>query len=611
MLRIKTQITHSIRPLTTIEPSELSISAIQNKFKDFESKKLYDQLLQFYKYHLHLTGHNVNTLILPSVIKACSDSHSYLHYGLQLHCFALKSGSDSDQVTSNSLITMYAKYSKIESAYLMFDKMPHRDIISWNSIINCLAQSGYYTLSLKMLKQMYLCGFVPKPELIAGVLSLCAQSGDLSVGRQIHALVIVHGIVQESVFVSTALLDLYFKCHELMTALRVFDRMEIKNEVSWTAMISGCIDNKKYDMAIDCFRAMQREGVKPNRVTLLVALLACTESKFIEYGKAIHGYAYRHGFHSDHHLLSALMHMYCECANSLCPARIIFERSEVKDVVFWSSIIAGYSRLGDCDEAMKLFNRMKGEGHEPNSVTLLAMISSCTSLSSLSHGHAVHCYILKSGLYSDVFIGNALINMYSKCGYLEASRQIFNEMACKDCVSWSTLISSYGLHGCGEEALRLLHKMLGRGIEPDAITLLSILSACNHSGLAEEGKSIFNIVIKDCKISLSSEHYACYVDLLGKTGKIKDAFEVVRTMPMKPSTKLLSSLVSACKMHGRLKVAEMLAHQLLESEPENAANYTLLSMIYAECSNWVGVEEVRRVMRVKGLTKCYGFSRID
>ncbi|KAJ0089928.1 hypothetical protein Patl1_13984 [Pistacia atlantica] len=578
MLRAKSHIAHTIRQLTTtIEPTQLPISAIQNKIKYLESKQLYDQILQFYKHQLHLTGLHANTFILPSVIKACSHSHFHLHFGLQLHCLAFKSGSDSDQVTSNSLITMYAKYSKIESAYLVFDKMPHREIISWNSIINCFTQSGYYTLSLKMLKQMYLCGFVPKPELIAGVLSLGAQSRDLTVGRQLHALVIIHGLIEESVFLSTALLDLYSKCGELMTALRVFDQAEIKNEVSWTAMISGCIDNQNYDMGIDCFRAMQIEGVKPNRVTLLVALLTCTELDFIEYGKAIHGYAYRHGFDWNHRLSSALMHMYCECAEALHPARIIFERSEVKDVVMWSSIIAGYSRIGDCDEAMKLFRRMRVEGHEPNSVTLLAMISACTSLSSLSHGLGIHCYISKTALHSDVFIGNALINMYSKCGSLEASHLIFNEMACKDCVSWSTLINSYGLHGCGEEALQLLHKMLERGIEPDAITLLSILSACNH----------------------------------WKSGKIKDACEVVRTMPMKPSTKLLSSLVSACKIHGRLVVAEMLAHQLIESEPENAANYTLLSMIYAECCNWVGVEEVRSVMRVKGLNKCYGFSRID
>ncbi|KAK1550294.1 hypothetical protein Q3G72_016886 [Acer saccharum] len=579
--------------------------------KDMVSKGLYDQTLQLYKQELHPTGIFANTCILPSVIKASSLAHSNQHFGLQLHCIVLKTGSDSDPVTSNSLISMYAKFSKVDSAYQLFDTMPQRDTISWNSIINCLCRYGYYFESLKMLKQMYSCGFVPKPELIASIISLCAQTGDLRVGKQIHALIIVDERIELSVFVSTALLDLYSKCHNLLIAFRVFDRMEIKNEVSWTAMISGCIASQNYSMAIDYFRAMQKEGIKPNRVTAMVVLLACSKLDYIQYGKAIHGYAYRHDFDSNDHLSVALMHMYCECTEALHSARNMFERFKIKDVVTWSSIITGYSRSGDHDEAMKLFGLMRLEGIQPNSVTLLAIISACTSLSSLNHALGVHCYILKSGLDFDVFIGNALINMYSKCGCLAASLQIYKEMPAKDLVSCSTLISSYGLHGCGEEALQLFHEMQESGMEPDSITVLAILSACNHTGLVEEGKSIFNNVMKNKKIQLTTEHYACYVDLLGKAGKIEDACEVMSKTPMKPSTKMLSSLVSACKIHRRLEVAQVLAHKLIESEPENAANYTMLSMVYAECGNWVGVEEVRRFMRVKRLNKCYGFSRIQ
>ncbi|KAI9192206.1 hypothetical protein LWI28_019543 [Acer negundo] len=591
--------------------SSVSLTFPNWVIKDMVSKGLYDQTLQLYKQELHPSGIFANTCILPSVIKASSLAHSNQHFGLQLHCIALKTGSYSDPVTSNSLISMYAKFSKLDSAYQLFDTMPQRDTVSWNSIINCFCRYGYYFESLKMLKQMYSCGFVPKPELIASIISLCAQTGDLRVGKQIHALIIVDERIALSVFVSTAFLDLYSKCHNLLIAFRVFDRMEIKNEVSWTAMISGCIASQNYNMGIDYFRAMQKEGVKPNRVTAMVVLLACSKLDYIKYGKAIHGYAYRHGFDSNDHLSVALMHMYCECTEALHSARIMFERLKIKDVVTWSSIITGYSRSGDHDEAMKHFGLMRLEGIQPNSVTLLAIISACTSLSSLNHGLGVHCYILKSGLAFDVFIGNALINMYSKCGCLAASLQIYKEMPAKDLVSCSTLISSYGLHGCGEEALRVFNEIQESRMEPDSIMVLAILSACNHTGLVEEGKSIFNNVMKNKKIQLTTEHYACYVDLLGKAGKIEDACEVMSKMSMKPSTKMLSSLVSACKIHGRLEVAQVLAHKLIESEPENAANYTMLSMVYAECGNWVGVEEVRRFMRVKRLNKCYGFSRIQ
>ncbi|KAL5771488.1 hypothetical protein ACOSP7_015642 [Xanthoceras sorbifolium] len=608
---VRNHMTTIMRNFTTAVGLTFPNWGIKAKVKDMVSKGLYDQTLQLYRQELHLSGLFANTCILPSVIKACSLAQSRQHFGLQLHCIALKSGSDSDPVTSNSLISMYAKFSKLDLAYQMFDTMAQRDTISWNSIINCFCQSGYYFESFKMLKQMYSCGFVPKPELIASIISLCAQTGDVRVGKQIHALIIVDERFEPSVFVSTALLDVYSKCHNLLIAFRVFDRMEIKNEVSWTAMISGCIANHNYNMGIDYFRAMQKESVKPNRVTVMVVLLACAKLDCIEYGKAIHGYAYRHEFDSNHHLSAALIHMYCECTEALHYARIMFERSKIKDVVTWSSIITGYSRRGDHGEAMKLFGQMRREGIQPNPVTLLAIISAYTSLSSLNHGLGVHCYILKCGLDFDVFIGNALINMYAKCGCLAASHQIFKEMPAKDLVSCSTLISSYGLHGCGEEALQLFHEMQESGMEMDSITMLAVLSACNHTGLVEEGKSIFNKLMKNKKIQLSAEHYACYVDILGKAGKIEDACEVVSKMPMKPSTKMLSSLLSACKIHGRLEVAQVLAHKLIESEPENAANYTMLSMVYAEYGNWVDVEKVRRFMRVKRLNKCYGFSRIQ
>ncbi|RVW36934.1 Pentatricopeptide repeat-containing protein, mitochondrial [Vitis vinifera] len=192
-----------------------------------------------------------------------------------------------------------------------------------------------------------------------------------------------------------------------------------------------------------------------------------------------------------------------------------------------------------------------------------------------------------------------------------ASRQIFQEMPRRDSVSWSTLISAHGLHGQGEKALQLFREMQERGADVDAITFLAVLSACNHTGLVKEGQELFNDAMKDNKISLTMEHYACYIDLLGRSGKLQDACDMINTMPMKPSTRIWSSFVSACKVHGRLQFAEMLAHQLVKLEPGNAANYTLLSMVYAESSNWMGVEEVRKVMRDRGLRKNYGFSQIE
>lgn len=599
-----------IRRFSSTAGLTISIPAIHWKIRDLVCLGRYHQALELYKQELHLSALHATISILPSAIKACSYARSK-RSGLQLHCMALKTGSVSDSVVSNSLIAMYAKFCIVEAARQMFDSVPYRDTITWNSMINCYLQNGHCLQALEMFEEMHSRGFGLKPELIAGILSACARTGEFSFGRQIHALGIVHGRIMDSVFLSTALVDFYMRCHNSFVALRVFRGMEVKNEVSWTAVISGCTSNRNYDLAIDFFREMEVEGIKPNQVTLLAVLPAFAQFGYVQRGKEMHGFAFRRGFDSNHHFSAALINLYCKRRETSRYAQRIFEMSVVRDVVMWSTTIGSYARSRNNAKAMKLFRKMRLEGIEPNDVTLLAILSACSSASSLNHGRGVHGYIWKSGLNFDIFIGNALINMYSKCGCLVDSRQSFREMAIRDCTSWSTLISCYGLHGCGKEALQLFHEMQGRGVEPDAITFLAILSACNHTGLVEEGQKIFDHLVKDGKILPNKEHYACLIDLLGRSGKPEDACEVVRSMPMKPSARIWSSLVSACKVHGRLEMSEKLAQRLIKSEPDNAANYTLLSMVYGEAGDWAGVEEVRRFARVQGLNKCYGFSRIE
>lgn len=605
-----------IRRFTSIivPQSPSPLLELNNTVKDLVSKGLYNRALHLYKEQLYPSPLSLTASILPSIIKASAYAQNK-HVGLQLHCIVLKSGADAKPVLSNSLISMYAKFSDVECARKLFDDMPVRDEITWSSMVNGFIRNGYFVESLEMFKEMYARGFVAKPELIASVVSTCVKTGDFGLGREIHGLVVVNGLMEEeSVFLSTALVDLYLRCqcHDSLMAFRVFERMGERNEVSWTAMISGCVANQNYGIALDCFRAMQGEGIKPNRVTLVAMLPLCTELGCIGHGKEIHGYAFRHGFDSDICISSALMHMYCNCGGSLHSIKLIFERSTTKDVVMWSSIISCFAQSeASAEEAMKHFHQMQIEGFQPNYVTILAVISACTTLRSLSHGHGVHGRIVKSGLVFDLFIGNSLLNMYAKCGCLTDSSNVFEEMSVRDNFSWSTIIGAYGLHGYGEEALQLFHEMQERGEEPDSITFLAVLSACNHCGLVEEGKKLFDKAARDHKTPPSIEHYACHIDLLGRAGKVEDACDVVSTMPMNPSMKIWSSLVSACKLHGRLEVAEALAHRLVKLEPENAANHTLLSMVYAESSNWLGVEQVRKYMDAKGLRKSYGYSRIE
>ncbi|GFP84455.1 pentatricopeptide repeat-containing protein at4g31070 mitochondrial [Phtheirospermum japonicum] len=506
---------------------------------------------------------------------------------------------------------MYAKLSETESAQKAFDEMPDRDTVSWNSMINCYTQNGFLLEALKMFREMYLLGFVPKPELVASCLSTCAKSENWRLGRAIHALILLDEKLEYSSFVATSLLDFYWRYGDPNMAFRVFDQIMEKNVVSWTAMICGCIEHRDYVKACACVRAMQLEYVKPNRVTLISVLPVCAKLQSITNGKEIHGYAIRHGYDSDIRFTSSLLHMYCECGGAFHTAKLIFERSMKNEIVMWSSMILGYSKSkNSAREAFRLFNEMQMQGIIPNSVTLLALISACTSLLSLSDGCVVHGYSWKTGLGNELFVQNALINMYSKCGSLKDALQMLDEMTIRDCVSWSALISAYGLYGYTEEALCVFYEMQRSGIKADEVIYLAVLSTCNHGGLVDEGKRLFDRASKDVNVSLTMEHYACFIDLLGRAGELQDAYDVMCGMPMKPSSRILSSLVSACKLHGRLDIAESLASVLVGIEPENAANHTLLSMIYAESDNWVGVEEVRRYMKERNLRKNSSFSKI-
>ncbi|PWA25100.1 Pentatricopeptide repeat-containing protein [Artemisia annua] len=377
-----------------------------------------------------------------------------------------------------------------------------------------------------VFKEMYGCGFVAKPELVACVVSVCGRFGCVKVGKMTHGVYVVDERFEKLVF--------------LMTALDV-------NEVSWTTMIVG--------------------------VTLISVSPACVELGTIGLEKDIHGYAFRHGLNSDMRLLSSLVHLYSKHEGSLYLAELIFETSIKKDV---------------------------NEGVQPNYVTLLLLLTACTDIPSITLGSGIHGYVIKSGLDSDLSVTNSLINMYAKCGSHKDSHQVFREMSIRDCVSWSSLINAHGLQGCGEEALQLFNEVKEKGIQYDSITFLVVLSACNHAGLVEEVHKLFSEVAKDDNLLVNLEHYACYIDLLGRAGKLECASDVLRTMPMKPNSKIVSSLVSACKIHGRC--CRNFVKLVYRLEPDNTANYTLLSMIYAEFGKWLNVEGVQRD-EIKGVEK--------
>lgn len=588
----------------------VSISLTKRIVQFLSNGSLDSEALLLYR-QLHSHGLRGAVSFLPSLVKASASAPHHLHFALQLHCVLLKTGLASDLVITNSLITMYSKQSRVCCACKLFDTMPMRDSVTWHAMVSCYIGNQRFLESMDMYRRMFSAGFSPKPELTASVVSACGRAGKLSLGKAIHARCIVTKDVDFSVLLVTSLADMYSRCSDLASALTVFDRMPERNVVCWTAVISGSGSNGRYDISIELLRGMVMDGIKPNRATLVSVLPACGELGSLDHGKELHGYVFRHGFDSEPQVIGALIGMYGRSKGTLHLAMLLFERANTKDVVTWSSMMTLSNRHGDYFGTLRLFQAMQHDGVQANSVTLLALIGSCIGLTSTLLGRAVHGYALKCNLLSEICVENSLIDMYAKCGCPECSVRKFAEMQEKDLVTHSSMILSYGLQGHGYDALNLFTEMLHVGIQPDGITLLAVLSACNHSGLVDEGMRLFEIARRDYGTLLSLEHYACLLDLLGRSGRLEDACEVIRNMPMQPNPRILSSVVSACRSACRFEDAKKLALRLIDLEPENAANHTLLSSVCAEAGDWFQVEKIRRQMWMTRMNKISGNSRIQ
>ncbi|KAK1274796.1 Pentatricopeptide repeat-containing protein [Acorus gramineus] len=567
-----------------------------------------EEALNLYKHCLHSSGFPTHSI--PSVLKACSSSSPrFLCSALQIHCQVIKTGLASETVTANSLLAAYFKLSRVGEARLVFDTMPFKDPVTYNSMVMGYARNGCLAEAIDVFHETVSLGLHLRPELIAAVVSSCGRMSRSALGRRIHAHVIRRGgNLDASVVLSTALVDMYSRCLDMRAAMTVFRTMPERNVVSWTAMIDGCTVNGDHETAIGLLREMvsvKGGGLKPNRATLVSVLPACAESGVgLRPGKEIHGHIFRNGFASESRIASALVDMYGKCKGGLHLASLVFERTEEKDVVAWSSIIGTRSRGGDGIGALVLFRRMCSDGVRPNHVTMLAVISACIGLTSIIGGQLVHCFIMKSGLNLEVSVANSLIDMYAKCGCLESSVHVFDEMRNRDTVSWTCIISSYGFHGRGTDALGVYDEMLKNGIRTDWITSLATLSACVHSGLIEEGLKIIN------KTASQPEHFVSFVDLLCRADRVKDACKVVMTSDVK-DPKTWTCLVSALRARGELEAAKELGHRLIELEPENSVNYVLLSSVYAEAGDWEFAEKLRRLMQLRGLEKDYGFSSVS
>ncbi|PIN03102.1 hypothetical protein CDL12_24379 [Handroanthus impetiginosus] len=529
--------------------------------------------------------------------------------GKKVHGYLIKLGYEGDPFSSNALVDMYAKGGDLGDAITVFNDIPEPDIVSWNATIAGCVLHGYYDGALELLDQMKKSGICPNLFTLSSALKACAALGDQELGKQFHANLIKMDIMKDP-FASVGLIDMYFKCHLMKDAITVYRLMPEKDLVAINAMISGHVENGEYGEAINLFVEMYRQTMEFDQATLLAVLNAIAAFEAILVCKQIHALIVKSGYQADNFVLNGLIDSYGKCSHVQDAAKV-FEECPGTDLPTYTSIMTTYAQCGLGEEALKLYLKLPNMGLKPDSFVCSSLLNACATLSAYEQGKQIHVHVLKLGFMSDVFAGNSLVNMYAKCGSIEDAGRAFSEVLGRNVVSWSAMIGGLAQHGHGKEALNTFNEMLKDGISPNELTLVRVLSACDHAGLVNEAQWYFKTMTEQFGIEPKQEHYACMMDVLGRAGKFDKAMDLVNNMPFEANAIIWGELLGAAKIHKNVELGQRAAEMLYTLEPEKSGTHVLLANIYASAGLWENVAEVRRLMKDSKVKKEPGMSWME
>ncbi|KAK3139360.1 hypothetical protein QOZ80_5AG0382100 [Eleusine coracana subsp. coracana] len=438
------------------------------------------------------------------------------------------------------------------------------------------------------------------------LLQQCAKRRSLLAGESCHGLAIHLGLVTDTI-TCNILINFYTKCGRNDCARRVFDAMTVRSIVSWNTMISGYTCSGDDVQALKLFSKMHREGTRMSEFTLSSILCACAAKYAISECTQLHAVAFKLALDSNSFVGTAVLDAYTKC-NMMKDARLVFEKMTEKTAVTWSSLFAGLVRNSLHDEALRLFQSSQRQGMELTEFTLSAILSTCASLALTIEGKQLHTIIIKHGFHGNFFVASSLVDVYSKCGHIKKAYAVFSDMERKNVVLWNAMIASFTKHGHPREVMILFEKMHQAGIFPNEVTYLSVLSVCSHAGFVEEARRYFSLLMSDQTVEPNVLHYSCMVDVLGRSGNIDEAWELIQQMPFEPTASMWGSLLGSCRNYRHTGLARLAAEQLFKLEPENGANHVLLSDIYAASKSWENAALARRYLKDSGARTDMGTS---
>ncbi|KAL2328183.1 hypothetical protein Fmac_021610 [Flemingia macrophylla] len=411
----------------------------------------------------------------------------------------------------------------------------------------------------------------------------------------------------------------------------------------YNALISA-YDNHHHK-SLHLFSHMLANQVPPNSYTFPPIL----KSSPLPLGSTLHSQTLKRGVFSDPFILTTLLALYAR--NNLLPhARKVFEEFPVflivacnamlnafsmngdmetavslfesmpqRDVISWTTVVNGFALNGNFGASIRFFGKMMNhkdvvEGLvKPNEATCACVLSSCANLdgkTALDCGKQVHGYVVMNEVKLGVFVGTSLINLYGKMGCLSDVENVFRIMVVREVCTWNAMISSLASNGREKEALEMFEQIKLQGLKPNSITYVAVLTACARGKFVREGLDLFRSMWQDFRIEPIMKHYGCVIDLLGRSGHIQEAAEIIRNMPFQPDASVLGAFLGACRIHGAIKLGEEIGKKALKLQTQHCGQYVLLSSMNAEKERWDHAADLRREIMEAGIQKIPAYSMV-
>ncbi|GAB4828397.1 hypothetical protein Ancab_035395 [Ancistrocladus abbreviatus] len=465
-------------------------------------------------------------------------------------------------------------------------------------------------ISASLVKRTFCNGYSSRLPLHSLILAVESCSSILNC-QTLHAHMIKSRYANDC-FIGDRLVSVYLELGYSEDARKLFDEVPLKDLVSWNSLISGFSRKGCLSECLGLFFRMRNEvRMEPNEVTMISVVSACTVSGCADGGMFIHGFAVKSGNLEKTKVVNSLINMYGKFG-ALDAACQLIKTMQMPNLVSWNSILNIQAQNGLSNEVMWLFRSMRRDGIEPDQATMVSIFQGCCGEMGVGkQAEATHGYSFKCGFAADILVVTCLLSSYSKLGRLSAAEAVFREMKARDKVAWTAMLASYAVHGRGKEAVELFEEMVGNGLNPDHVTFTHLLSACSHSGLVVEGKKYFEDMAEVYGIEPRLDHYSCMVDLLGRSGLLKDAYGLIKSMPMEPNAGVWGALLGACRIYHNIELGKEVAEKLFALDPSDHRNYVMLSNIYSASGLWWDASQIRSLMKKRGLVASPGCSWIE